>query len=62
MPRYAPELNGIERTWHDLKRHHLAHHTFKNADYLTFAIHAAVEQLNNERQTPYPCEKLKKAA
>ena len=25
LPRYAPELNAIEGTWRDLKRHHLAH-------------------------------------
>jgi len=29
---------------------------------LTCAIHAAVKQLNKERQTPHPCDKLNKAA
>ena len=62
LPRYAPELNDIERSWRDLKRHHLAHHTFKDAAHLTCAIHAAVKQLNEERQTPHPCDKLNKAA
>jgi len=62
LPRYAPELNDIERSWRDLKRHHLAHHTFKDAAHLTRAIHAAVKQLNEERQTPRPCDKLNKAA
>jgi len=62
LPRYAPELNDIERSWRDLKRHHLAHHTFKDAAHLTCAIHAAVKQLNKERQTPHPCDKLNKAA
>ncbi len=62
LPRYAPELNDIERSWRDLKRHHLAHHTFKDAAHLTCAIHAAVKQLNEERQTPHPCNKLNKAA
>ena len=26
LPKYAPELNDIERAWRDLKRHFLAHH------------------------------------
>ena len=62
LPRYAPELNDIERSWRDLKRHHLAHHTFKDAADLTCTIHAAVKQLNKERQTPHPCDRLNKAA
>jgi transposase len=62
LPRYAPELNAIERSWRDLKRHHLAHHTFKDTDDLTCAIHATVKQLNKERQTPHPCDELEKAA
>ncbi len=61
-PRYAPELNAIERSWRDLKRHHLAHHTFKDAADLTTTIHAAVKQLNKERMNPHPCDKLSKAA
>lgn len=62
LPRYAPELNAIERSWRDLKRHHLAHRTFKDADDLTRAIHTAVKQLNRERQTTHPCDRLNKAA
>ena len=62
LPRYAPELNAIERSWRDLKRHHLAHCTFKDAADLTCAIHIAVRQLNKERQTPHPCDRLEKAA
>ena len=62
LPRYAPELNRIERTWRDLKRHHLAHKTFKTAGDLECAIRAAVKTLNQERQTPHPCDNLKKAA
>ena len=62
LPRYAPELNDIERTWRDLKRHHLAHHTFKDAGDLTAAIHAAVRRLNKERRTMHPCDNLNKAA
>ena len=62
LPRYAPELNDIERSWRNLKRYHLAHHTFKDAAHLTCAIHAAVKQLKTECQTPHPCDKLNKAA
>lgn len=62
LPRYAPELNDIERTWHDLKRHHLAHRTFKDAAELNSAIHDAARRLNTERQTNHPCDKLRIAA
>jgi len=62
LPRYAPELNDIERSWRDLKRHHLAHQTFKDTDNLTCAIHAAVKRLNKERMKTHPCDNLKKAA
>ncbi len=62
LPRYAPELNAIERSWRDLKRHHLAHRTFRDTAGLTATIHAAVKQLNTERMTPHPCDKLEKAA
>jgi hypothetical protein len=49
LPKYAPELNDIEVVWHDLKAHHLAHHTFADADALDQAIHQAVGALNTER-------------
>lgn len=49
LPKYAPELNDIEVVWHDLKAHHLAHHTFTDAQALDQEIHAAVEALNRER-------------
>ena len=49
LPKYAPELNDIEVVWHDLKAHHLAHHTFTHDVALELAIHAAVEALNKER-------------
>ena len=62
LPRHAPELNDIERTWRDLKRHYLAHHTFKGAADLSCVIHAAVRQLNKERMNPHPCSNLEKAA
>lgn len=49
LPKYAPELNDIERIWHDLKAHHLAHQTFTDTDDLDQAIHKAVAALNIER-------------
>jgi transposase len=49
LPKYAPELNDIEVVWHDLKAHHLAHHTFADNEAFDRAIHAAVEALDNER-------------
>lgn len=50
LPRYAPELNAIERCWRDLKRHHRANRTFADADDLDRTIHRAVAALNQERQ------------
>ena len=49
LPKYAPELNAIERSWRDLKRHPLAHRTFTGPDDLDAAIHDAVRKLNAER-------------
>lgn len=49
LPKYAPELNDIERTWRDLKAHHLAHQTFVDAEALDSTIHDAVKALNAER-------------
>ncbi len=49
LPKYAPELNDIEPTWRDLKRHYLAHQTFTGPDDLDRAIHDAVTKLNAER-------------
>ena len=62
LPRYAPELNDIELSWRDLKRHHLAHRTFQDAEHLDKAIHEAVQNLNAERQTDHSCDKLRIAA
>lgn len=61
MPKYAPELNHIERSWRDLKQHFLAHRTFQDADHLKAAIHTAVADLNRERQTNM-CANLRIAA
>jgi len=46
LPKYAPELNDIERCWRDLKQHQLANRTFVNAGALDRAIHEAVDCLN----------------
>ena len=61
LPKYAPELNDIERAWRDLKRHFLAHQTFTDTDHLDRAIHIAVNDMNVERQ-PLPCTNLRIAA
>jgi transposase len=50
LPKYAPELNDIERCWRDLKQHQLANRTFIEADALARAIPDAVARLNHERQ------------
>jgi hypothetical protein len=49
LPKYTPELNDIERGWHDLKAHHLAHQTFADPAALDRAIQHAVGALNAER-------------
>ena len=46
LPKYAPELNDIERSWASLKTSHLAHQTFASQDALETAIHRAVSALN----------------
>ena len=49
LPKYAPELNDIERSWRDLKRHFLAHQTFRSVEELDAAVALAVDRLNRER-------------
>lgn len=61
LPRYAPELNDIENSWRDLKRHFLAHQTFRDPDHLDRSIHAAVRDLNQEREIKV-CANLRIAA
>jgi hypothetical protein len=53
LPKYAPELNDIERCWRDLKQHYLANRTVADPDALDYPIHDAVARLNRERQ-PHP--------
>src|SRR3954453_8662440 len=50
LPKYAPELNDIERCWRDLKQHQLANRTFADAEALARAIPDAVARLNHERK------------
>ena len=49
LPKYAPELNDIERSWRDLKGNFLAHQTFTDADHLDRAIHQEIADMNQER-------------
>lgn len=62
LPRYTPEMNAIEGTWRDLKRHDLAHQTFRTTADLDRAIHQAVTNLNQERANMHPCRDLRMAA
>lgn len=49
LPKYAPELHGIEPVWKSLKGTELAHRTFADTDDLDRAIHNGVENWNSER-------------
>jgi transposase len=61
LPKYAPELNDIERSWRDLKGNFLAHQTFTDPDHLDRSIHQAIANMNQERQLPV-CTNLRIAA
>lgn len=62
LPPYAPELNDIERSWRDLKRHNLAHMTFNDVDHLDQTIRQKVADMNRERMTSLTCDNLRIAA
>lgn len=62
LPKYAPELNDIEPAWRDLKRHHLAHRTFADANDLDTAIHRSVSNMNHERAKTHSCDSPRIAA
>lgn len=49
LPKYAPELNDIERDWRHLKRHYLANQVFRDLDDLDARIHTAVDQIHRRR-------------
>ena len=51
LPKYAPELNDIERDWKILKTHHLAHKTFHDRAALNAEIEAGVQDMNSKRKT-----------
>lgn len=51
LPKYAPELNDIERAWLDLKSHFLAHLTFTSLDELEYTVQQAVHAMNLERSS-----------
>jgi len=59
--RIRPGTHDIERSWRDLKRHFLAHQTFTDIDHLDRAIHKAIADLNQERQSRL-CTDLRIAA
>jgi len=61
LPKYAPELNDIERVWHDLKANHLAHQTFADLGALDDAIQQAV-QARNQQRIQLPLDKLRISA
>ena len=62
LPKYAPALNDMERVWRDLKRHHLAHRTFADADHLDAIIHRSVADMNRERSKTHSCDSQRIAA
>lgn len=62
LPKYAPELNDIERVWRDLKRHHRAHRTFTDADDLEQTIQRRVANMNHEQNRALSCDSPRIAA
>jgi len=49
LPKYAPELNDIERDWRHLKRHYLANQVVADVDDLDRRIHDAIAAINRAR-------------
>lgn len=49
LPKYAPELNDIERDWMHLKRHHLANHVWLDVHQLEQHIHSSVDAITRSR-------------
>jgi transposase len=52
LPKYAPELNDIERCWLDLKQHYLANKTFTDKEHLMTTVNQEIARFNSERQGP----------
>jgi transposase len=61
LPKYAPELNDIERSWKTLKGQRLAHQTFQNADHLETTINKEISIINATRKT-HPLANLRISA
>lgn len=49
LPKYAPELNAIERDWLCLKRYYLANQVFADETALDQSIHASIRTINAQR-------------
>jgi transposase len=49
LPKYAPELNDIERDWRHLKRHYLANHVWHDVHDLEKHIHSAIADISRSR-------------
>ena len=61
LPKYAPELNDIERSWKTLKSQRLAHQTFQSADHLETTINKEISIMNANRKS-HPLAKLRISA
>jgi len=51
LPKYAPELNDIERFWRKLKVSHLANRRWRDVAHLKSAIESAVDELNAKAES-----------
>jgi len=61
LPKYASELNDIERDWRVLKRHYLANQSFTDLDHLDRLTLQAISDMNRRRSAS-SCASLIKAA
>lgn len=61
LPKYAPEMNEIERDWLHMKQHYLANQVFTNEQELDDRIHRAVKDINQARARKQ-CAALVKSA
>ena len=61
LPKYAPELNDIERSWKTLKSQRLAHQTFKSPDHLEKTINTEITDINANRKN-HPLANLRISA
>lgn len=61
LPKYAPELNDIERDWRHLKRHYLANQVCRDLDDLDQRIHCAISEINRSRASRPLAESVRAA-